>query len=145
MKKQYQTIVACVFLRKGRKLFIAKRSESSKFLPRKYELIGGHIEFGESIEEGLKREVWEELHIDIEIENPFYVFTYVSESNTKHSVEICYFAKMLNSNQPIKLSPREHSEYRWIRKDEVDKYFPSDDPEKLAVKKGFNILAGRNQ
>ena len=137
MKNKYQAITACVFLHKKGKLLIAKRSGSSKFLPGKYELVGGYIEFGETIEEGLKREVKEELGVDINIENPFYVFTYISERGDKHAVEICYFAKMLDPSQPIKLDQREHSEYRWISKNEVDNYFPPDDPEKLAAKRGF--------
>lgn len=137
MKNKYQSITACVFLHKEGKLLIAKRSDKSKFLPGKYELIGGYIEFGETIDEGLKREVKEELGIDVEIKNPFYVFTYVSEGGNKHSVEICYFATMKNSNQPIQLDLREHSEYRWIDKDEVNRYFPPDDAEILAAKGGF--------
>lgn len=137
MKNRYQSITACVFLHKEGKLLIAKRSDKSKFLPGKYELIGGYIEFGETMDEGLKREVREELGVDVEIKNPFYVFTYISEGGNKHLVEICYFATMKNPSQPIRLDLKEHSEYRWINKDEVDKYFPPDDPERLAAKRGF--------
>lgn len=137
MKKKYQAITACVFLHKKGKLFIAKRSDSKKFLPGKYELVGGHIEFGETIEKGLKREVKEELHIDVKIENPFYVFTYLSENGDKHLVEIDYFAKMVNPSQSIRLNLKDHSEYKWITSEEIDNYFPPDDPERLAAKKGF--------
>ena len=137
MKNKYQAITACVFLYKNGKLFSAKRSNGLKFLPGKYELVGGKIEFGETIEEGLKREVREELHIDVEIENPFYVFTYVSEGGKKHSVEIVYFAKAAHPNQSIRLNAKDHSEYAWITENEVDVYFPMDDPERLAAKKGF--------
>lgn len=136
-KNKYQAIVACIFLCKDDKLLIAKRSADSKFLPSKYELIGGHVDFGETVEDGLEREVKEELDIDIKIGKPFYIFTYVSDNKSKHSVEICYFATMLDPDQRIKLNPKEHSEYRWITKNEVDKYFLPDDPEKLAAKRGF--------
>lgn len=144
MKKKYQAITACVFLHKGRKLLIAKRSDNSSFLPGKYELVGGHIEFGETVEEGLKREVREELHIDIRIEDSFYVFTYVSENGNKHSVEIDYFAQMIYPNQTLRLNPKEHSEYKWIGQHEVNAYFPPDDPERLAARKGFVILLRRD-
>lgn len=137
MKNKYQAITACVFLHKEGKLLIGKRSNKSKFLPGKYELIGGYIEFAETIDEGLKREVKEELGIDVEIKNPFYVFTYMSEGGNKHSVEICYFATMKHASQPIRLDLKEHSEYRWIDKDEVNQYFPPNDPERLAAKRGF--------
>lgn len=64
---KYQAITACVFLHKDGKLFLAKRADIKKFLPGKYEVVGGHIEFGETIEEGLRREIREELHIEIEL------------------------------------------------------------------------------
>lgn len=140
MRKKYQAIVGCAFLHKKGKLLIAKRSNSCRFLPGKFELIGGHIEFGETIEEGLKREAKEEIGINIKLEDPFYAFTYVSDGGNRHSVEICYFAKMVNPSQPVKLNPEEHSEYKWINKNEINIYFPLDDPERLAAKKGFTIL-----
>ncbi|MFA5871182.1 MAG: NUDIX hydrolase [Parcubacteria group bacterium] len=138
--EKYQAITACVFLHRDGKLFIAKRADVKKFLPGKYELIGGHIEFGETIEDGLKREISEELGIEAIVKNPFHVFTYISENENKHSVEIDYFAKMADPTQKIKLNSEDHSDYRWISEDEIDKYFQDGDAEKIAVRKGFKLL-----
>lgn len=137
---KYQAITACIFLHKKGRLFVAKRADTKNFLPGKYELVGGHIEFGETIEGGLTREIKEELHIDIEIQYPFYVFTYISENGNKHSVEIDYLARMANPEQEIKLNPEDHSGYKWITEVEVDNYFAIDDDEKIAVLKGFQLL-----
>lgn len=142
MIPQRQEITACVFLHKNGKLFIAKRADTKKFLPGKFELIGGRMEFGEKIEDGLIREAIEELHIRITVDKPFYVFTYLSENDTKYSVEIDYFAKMENPDDEIKINPEDYSEYRWITEDEIEKYLPADDPETEAIRKGFQILIG---
>jgi len=138
--EKYQAITACVFLHKDGKLFVAKRADTKKFLPGKFELIGGHIDFGETLEKGLEREIMEELKIDIIIENPYHAFTYISENGNKHSIEIDYFARMKNPNQEITLNPEDHSDYRWIDADEVDEYFEDGDAEKIAVQKGFQML-----
>lgn len=135
-----QEITACVFLHREGKLFIAKRANTKKFLPGKFELIGGRMEFGEKIEDGLIREAMEELHIKIKVGQPFFAFTYLSENDTKYSVEIDYFAKMQNPDDEIIINPEDHSEYKWISEDEIDTYLPKDDPETEAVKKGFQML-----
>lgn len=137
---KYQAITACIFLYKDGKLFIAKRAKTKKFLPDKFELPGGHIEFGETLGEGLKREIKEELHIEIEIGDPFYAFTYVSHSGDKHTVEIDCFAVMKDSNQKITLNPEDHSEYKWVSEEEACEYFPTGDQEGIAIKKGFEVL-----
>ena len=62
-----------------------------------YEFPGGHIEFGENLIEGLKREILEETGIEIEEENviPFYCIKYYCKnyrgSGKNRLVEIYYF------------------------------------------------------
>ena len=48
---------------------------TKKFLPGLYELPGGHIEYGENIVEGLKREVLEELGMRISVGDAFTHWT----------------------------------------------------------------------
>jgi ADP-ribose pyrophosphatase YjhB (NUDIX family) len=71
----------------------------------------------------------EEFGIDVIIEKPFYVFTYTNQDNTKHTVEIVYFVKLQQLDQKIILNEDDHSEYRWITKKEITKYFQKNDEE----------------
>ena len=93
-KQGQQVITACAFIHHNfdgvEKLFVPKRADTKKFLPGVYELPGGHIDFGEGVADGLKREISEEFGMRISIGDPFYVFTYINEIKGSHSVEIIY-------------------------------------------------------
>ena len=56
-----QIITACVFLHNEGKVLVGKRSNRKSFLPGKWELPGGHVEFSETIGQCLKRELQEEF------------------------------------------------------------------------------------
>jgi 8-oxo-dGTP diphosphatase len=140
---KYQAITACVFLHKDGKLFLGKRSLNKKMFPGKFEIPGGHIEFGETIEEGLLREIKEELNIEINLGEIFNAFTYL-EGGNKHVVEIDYFATMKDPNQSITFDAEDFSEYAWITEDEIEKFI-GDNPEVAKLsKKGFKLLKSRN-
>lgn len=139
MQDKQQKITACAFLHKDGKLLTAKRAMTKFFLPGVYELVGGHVEFGETLEECLVREFREELHIDIVVGNIFYAFTYLEDNGVKHVLEVEFFAKMQDEGQPIVLNPEDHLEYHWITKEEIDTYNFTEE-EKKAVIKGFELL-----
>ena len=64
MKKREIVVVAFIYNDKNQ--FLAcQRSNKKDFLPNKWELVGGRKEFGEDCYDALKREVKEELGIDI--------------------------------------------------------------------------------
>jgi 8-oxo-dGTP diphosphatase len=142
---QQQKITACAFLHKDGKLFIAKRADTKQFLPGKYELPGGHIEFGEAMEQGLQREFEEEFEVKVTVGEPFHVFTYNREKDgvALHVVEVVYFVELADEQQEIKLHPEDHSEYQWISASEVNTYLNPDDEETKAVRKGFKLLTER--
>lgn len=141
--KKIQEITASAFIYKDSRLFIAKRSRMKKFLPNKYELPGGHIEFGETMEEGLEREIKEEFSMKVAVEEPFYAFTYTRKKGTIHVVEVDYFARFVDPEEKIKLNPVDHSKYRWITIHEVSSFFEENDEEYKAIKRGFELLKNK--
>ncbi len=149
--KNKQVITACAFIHKDfegvRKVFLPKRAETKKFLPGVFELPGGHIDFGEDILEGLKREIFEEFDMKISVGDVFYVFTYRNELKGSHSIEVVYFATFTSPISKISLNPEDHSESGWFSEDEMDskvanKNRRSDDSEIKAMLKGFSLLRG---
>ncbi|MFH0874046.1 MAG: NUDIX hydrolase [Candidatus Komeilibacteria bacterium] len=134
-----QKITASAFIHREGKLLVARRADTKKFLAGQYELPGGHIEFGETMEQGLAREIKEELHIDVKIDEPFFVFTYI-DNNSEHSIEVDYFATLVSPDQDIKINAADHSEFRWVGPEEAAKLFAGNEEEGKAIKKGFAIL-----
>ena len=74
-----QVITACAFVHQrfdGLRRYFAKACRHEEVLPGVYELIGGHIDFAEDPVDGLRREIKEELAMDVEIGDPFlYLLT----------------------------------------------------------------------
>ncbi len=153
-----QVISACAFIWHNfngvKKLFLAKRADTKKFLPGLLELPGGHMDFGEDLTTGLKREIKEEFDMTLRVGDPFAAFTYENKIKGSHTVEVIYFAQFVQPLDEITLNPEDHSEYKWLtveeitnRKDEIVAdihvtYTHEDDPEYLTMLKGFELLGG---
>jgi len=61
-------VVGAVLI-KNNKILLPKRSSNLKKMPNMFEFPGGKVEKGEELREGLKRELSEELCIDVDIED----------------------------------------------------------------------------
>jgi 8-oxo-dGTP pyrophosphatase MutT (NUDIX family) len=142
-----QVITACAFIHQNfdgvEKLFLPKRALTKKFLPGVFELPGGHIDFGEDIIEGLKREVMEEHSMNISVGDPFSVITYTNHIKGSHSIEVDYFAEFIDPIENIKINPEDHSEYLWVAENEI----PTDISQETlhSIQKGFCLLRGESQ
>lgn len=147
-----QVITACAFIHHDfdgtPKVFMPKRAATKKFLPDIFEIPGGHIDFGEDIVAGLKREIEEELNLHITVGDPFGVFTYTNAIKGSHSIEVIHFAKFIDPIDKIKLNPEDHSEYRWVAEHELDSITssekPTDDIEIQLIRRGFALLRGES-
>ena len=145
-----QVITACAFIHYNfdgvDKVFLPKRADTKKFLPGVYELPGGHIDYGEDPVAGLKREIDEEFGMQIQVGDPFFVFTYLNEIKRSHSIEVVYFARFVTDPSSIVLNPEDHSEFGWFAEEELDDATTitksADDIEFSAIHKGFALLKG---
>ena len=68
MHKQQITIVVAVIRNKDGDILLARRNEPElEHAHNKWEFVGGNIEFGETPEEAIKREVKEEAGVEVEV------------------------------------------------------------------------------
>ena len=107
-------VVAAV-IKKNNKYFIAQRNRNKHFAYH-YEFPGGKVDHNENFENALKREINEELSINIEIIKKIASEKYTDD---KIDVEVHYFL-CESSNDKIILS--EHEDMKWVQKDDILKY-----------------------
>jgi 8-oxo-dGTP pyrophosphatase MutT (NUDIX family) len=129
-------IVVCGLIHRSGKIFVARRAATKKSFPNRYELIGGHIDPKERLEDALRREIKEELEVEVTVGRIVGAFTYYDEGVTK--CEVVYLCQITDALEP-KLNPADHSEARWITKGEIG-LMEKDDEEIEILRKGFEML-----
>ena len=107
--------VTCAIIEHDNKILICQRSERMK-LPLKWEFPGGKIEDGESKEDCLKREIREELGLEIEIES---ALTAVEHHYPEFSLCLYPFLCKWTGGS---LAIAEHAQAIWVSHDELKNY-----------------------
>ena len=102
--------VVCAIIIRNDTLLCAQRSEYMA-LPLKWEFPGGKLEDGEAPEEALKREIMEELSIDITVRQELSVSEYTYENGRTIRL-LPYLATMAIDLEPM---ANEHAELRWVK------------------------------
>lgn len=112
--------VVAAIIKKEDKIFITRRGYG-EFIDM-WEFPGGKIEDGELKEEALKREIKEELELDIE--NLEYLTTVDYDYPNFHLKMDCFICEIAGG----KLSLNAHNDAKWINFDELDnpKWVPAD-------------------
>ena len=83
--------VTAGIIKKNDKFLIAQRKEDSSVGPGKWEFPGGKIEFWENPKQCLKREIKEELNIEIKVEDFLTYNSHVYEKDEKIHVLLLAF------------------------------------------------------
>ena len=112
MKKHY-TVSAAIIVENKKILCVQRDKGKYDYISYKYEFPGGKLEEGENEEDALKREISEELNLEIDVAEKFLLVTheYLDFNLTMHS----YLCKA-NTEQ---LVLKEHIDAKWLNKDEL--------------------------
>ena len=125
IKKMPKTVVGALIMNKNGK-FLIIRSPKWKTLA----IPGGHVEFGERVEDALIREIKEE--VGLEIENPQFlqVVEIIKDENfngDEHFIGLEYLVKTEQLEDAIKMDNEEITEYFWLSAEEILKREDTDE------------------
>ena len=109
------TTVTAAIIIKDNKVLIAKRAKNQK-QAGKWEFPGGKLEPNEGLKECLKRELKEELNIDIEVLDFFGESEYVYKQGFIKLIG--YYAKWTGGEPMLSV----HDEVRWVDKSDLASY-----------------------
>ncbi len=136
-EKKYPSLVAAAFIlnKKGEIFLVRAPHWSNKLI-----IPGGHVEYGEKIEDAVVREIKEETNLDINgleflkveeiLDSKYY-------SKKKHLVSITFKASVKDGGEDIKLDEREGSEYFWLSPKEAIKSEDIEEVTKDAIEEFF--------
>jgi len=102
---------------KGDLLLYLRDNKPGIPFPLHWDLIGGHVEEGETPEQALIREVKEELNIDLK-EFTFFRKYECNEGDAYPNVKYIYTGRIDLPKEEITLLEGDHA--RYFRKDEID-------------------------
>ena len=106
-------VVAAIIVNNNKILCVQRGENKLAYISKKFEFPGGKMEPGETRQEAIKREILEELKMEISVEEDFLTVTheYPDFKITMHSF-ICNC-----KNQNVILT--EHISYKWLSKNEL--------------------------
>lgn len=130
MKKITQVVAALI--RNGDKFMIFQRP-ATKTRAYQWEFVGGKVEEGETLEEGLVRECMEEIGVKVKVGD---IFMEVDHTYPDIDIHLTLFNAEIESGEVQMI---EHNDIRCITPDEIDDYVfcPADDEILKKIKNEF--------
>ena len=107
-------VVAAVIFREGKVLCVQRPKNSKEYISSKWEFPGGKVEHGEDSIQALKREILEELQL--EIQNIGFLTTVDHTYPDFHLVMHAYTCE-ISSGEPVLT---EHADMKWLPVDKLD-------------------------
>lgn len=110
--------VGAVIMNAERRVFLAKRGSEARNERHKWEFPGGSVEFGETLEEALVREVKEEYDFSIEVLELLDVVNHLLPEERQHWVSPTFLCRY-KSGTPRIMEPHKCDDIGWYPLDEI--------------------------
>jgi len=121
-------------------IFLARRGREARNEAGKWEFPGGSVEFNETLEQALVREIREEYGFEIEVRELLDVVDHIIPAEKQHWVSPSFLCRV-KSGTPRIQEPHKCSEIAWFTLDRI----PEEDGLTIASKKSLESLRRKNR
>lgn len=146
--KDVDYVVGAFIVDEQGRIYVQRRTLNRKLFPGCWDIVGGHVEVNETLEDALKREVQEETGWSISsIGKLVKEFRWEAEENgvLKKKIEFDFLVEVKGNLSAPALEPEKHDKYHWITFDELGMLLDERNPDDTfiydVVKEAFLILA----
>ena len=106
--------VGVFIVRDDGKVFLTKRSAHTTNERGTWEIPGGKVNFGETLQDAAKREAREEYGIDIEIREQFPAQNHLIPEEKQHWVPTSFLCSIVGNQEPQIMEPDKCDEIGWF-------------------------------
>jgi mutator protein MutT len=111
--------VGALIINDNGEVFLTKRSQNAKNERGHFEAPGGGVEYGETLEEAVRREMREEHGIEIDILEQFPAADHLIPADHQHWVATTFLAKVSEGSTPQIMEPEKCDEIGWFTLDNL--------------------------
>lgn len=95
-------------------VFLTKRSQKTTNERGTWEIPGGKVDFGETLQDAARREAQEEYGIDIELLKQFPAQNHIIPEEKQHWVPTCFLCKITGGRKPKIMEPEKCDAIGWF-------------------------------
>lgn len=111
--------IGAVIVDKHGKIFLAKRGKKARNEVGCWECPGGGLEFGDSFEDTIIREMKEEFDIEVEVVDSVAPFNHIIHEDKQHWVALAFICK-IKKGKPKIMEPDKCEAIGWFSFDEME-------------------------
>ncbi|WEL23566.1 NUDIX domain-containing protein [Candidatus Nanohalovita haloferacivicina] len=131
-RESFRTVVKALITYRGEILIGKKEEEEGHPISGEWHLLGGHLEYGEQVEEAIEREVEEETGLEVDVHQTVDVMTFAWSDGEKDSLQIVFHCE---SEEKDAEALDDLSEVKWVEPGEITDFVHSEEAERLEERK----------
>lgn len=113
--------VGAVIINNKGEILLLKRSKNAKNEKGKWEAPGGSVDLWEKRSDAVKREMKEELGVEIEIIDVLQVVDEFLPKDNQHWVGTTFLVRIKNNKTPLMMEPDKHDAMGWFKLNKLPK------------------------